>query len=198
MQAETQTYRQQNAGFMTYPSEGWQRFIFKAPITLWRLGLAPLLGRYLVLITHTGRKSGLPRRTMVEFHKLDGTRYVPCAFGPRSHWYRNIEADPLVTLQDAYGTHSMQGRRVTDPEELLAVYALIQGRNPIMLDWYLESLGIPNTAESVLEHKDQVHIMAFDATDAPTPPPQPADLTWVWSVIGVLLALLLRPRQRRD
>lgn len=184
---------------MTYPSGGWQRLMFKAPITLWRLGLGQLMGRHLLLFTHTGRKSGLPRRTMVEYHRLDGTRYVPVAFGPRAQWYRNLEADPLVTVQDAYGTHAMRARRVTDPEELLAVYALMQGRNPVMLGWYLESLGIPNTAEAVLEHKDQIYFVAFDETDAPTPPPLAADLTWVWGVVAALLALiLLRPRRNHD
>lgn len=189
-----QSYQQQDSGFMTYPGGGLRKALFKAPITLWRLGLGPLLGRYMLLITHTGRKSGLPRRTMVEYHVLDETRYAPCAFGPRAQWYRNIEADPLVTVQDKYGVHPMRARRVTDPEELVAVFALLQQRNPMMLGWYLDSLGIASTVEAVLEQRDRVIFIAFDPTDAPTPPALEADLTWVWAVVLFGL-LLLRPRR---
>lgn len=183
---------------MVYPRGGWRRWMFRAPLILWRLGLGPLLGRGMLLITHTGRVSGLPRRTMVEYHVMDGTRYAPCAFGPRAQWYRNIQADPLVTVQDAYGTHAMRARRVTDPEELLAIYALMQGRNPVMLGWYLRSLGIPNTAQDVLQARDRVYFVAFEPTDAPTPPPLEADLQWAWVIVVILSGLaLLRPRRRR-
>ncbi|MBN2472543.1 MAG: nitroreductase family deazaflavin-dependent oxidoreductase [Anaerolineae bacterium] len=190
-------YHQHDSGFMTYPRGGWRRWLFRAPLVLWRLGLGDLLGRSLLLITHTGRRSGLPRRTLVEYHVLDSTRYAPVAFGPRAQWYRNISADPLVTVQDAYGTHAMRARRVTDPEELLAIYALIQARNPVMLGGYLRSLGIPNTAQDVLQARDQVYIVAFEPSDAPTPPSLEADLKWVWAIVLILSGLaLLRPWRR--
>ncbi|NTW98126.1 MAG: nitroreductase family deazaflavin-dependent oxidoreductase, partial [Oscillochloris sp.] len=73
-------------------------------LLLWRLGLGRWLsvtptitGRYLVL-THTGRKSGLPRRTPLNFAEVDGTIYITAGFGAVSDWYRNILASPQVEL----------------------------------------------------------------------------------------------------
>ncbi|GAB4573217.1 MAG: hypothetical protein Kow0077_14970 [Anaerolineae bacterium] len=186
------------ARLMQYPDAGWLRKLFRMPLVLWRMGLGPLLGHYLLVLTHTGRKSGLPRRTMVEYHRMDRTLYVPVAFGPRAQWYQNVLADPYVTVQTAAGTLGMTARRVTDPEELLAVYALLRQRNPVMLGWYLESLGIPDTAEDVLRHKDSVYFVALEETDHPTPPPLEEDLVWVWGVLAMLLAgwRALRRRKR--
>ncbi len=174
---------------LAYPLTAWQRVMFRAPLLLWRLGLGPLLGRILLVITYTGRRSGLPRRVVVEYHELGERRYVVCAFGRRTPWYRSLEADPLVTIQSVDGTEAALARRVTDDEELLAVYALLQQRNPLMLGWYLRSRGIPNTAEDVLRARDRLDILAFEPIDAPTPPPLPVDLTWVWPVMAVGAAL---------
>ena len=113
----TDEYVQQDKGFMTYPSEGWHKAAFKAPVVLWRLGLGSLIGQMMVLITQTGRKSGLPRRTITEMHKINGRKYAPVAFGRRAQWYRNIEADPLVTIQTADGPESARAVRVTDDQE---------------------------------------------------------------------------------
>jgi deazaflavin-dependent oxidoreductase (nitroreductase family) len=193
------SFEQQLKGLMAYPQTGWHRAVFKLPIVLWRMGLGPLLGRGLLLITHTGRKSGLPRRTMVEYHRMDERFYVPCAFGARAQWYRNIEADPFVTIQVGNMTRSARARRVVDDEELLAVYALMRQRNPVMLDWYLQSLDIAPDPECLLDHKDRVYFVTFEPTDVPTPPPLEADLKWVWNVLAALMFLrwVLQPRKKK-
>jgi deazaflavin-dependent oxidoreductase (nitroreductase family) len=196
------TFQQRDAGFMTYPTDGWRKLMFKAPLVLWRLGLGPLVGRIFVLITQTGRKSGLPRRTMTEVHVVNGRKYAPCAFGERAQWYKNIQADPLVTIQTADGVERVTARRVTDGDELLAVFQAMRAKNP-MADKYLDSLDIRPTAEDIHAKKDRIYILTFDPTDQPTPPPQEADLTWVWSVLGTLLSIMIqryfaRRRQRRE
>lgn len=191
------TMQQKDVGLMIYPANPWMKALAKAPIVLWRMGLGPLLGRVFILITHTGRKSGLPRRTMTEYHVLNGRKYVPCAFGERAQWYKNIMADPHVTIQTADGTEHVIARRVTDDDELLAVYDLLRRRNPLMLNWYLESMGIEPTRDGLLAGKDRVYILTFEPTDEPTPPPLEADLTWVWWVLALLLARALRSRRCR-
>ena len=90
-----------------YPvRDSWLRWVFKAPLYLWRMGLGFLIGRYIMVITTTGRKSGLPRHTMAEWHPLNGGKFVPVNYGERAQWYRNIEADPHVTIQTSDGTQS--------------------------------------------------------------------------------------------
>ena len=118
-----EAFVQKDQGFLTYPSNGWRRAMFRWPVQLWRLGLGPVIGRFMVLISHTGRKSGLTRRTMTELHVVNGKKYAPSGFGRRAQWYRNIEADPRVTIQTADGAESAIARRVTDDDELLAACA---------------------------------------------------------------------------
>ena len=44
-------------------------------------------------ITTLGRRSGIPRRVEVWFHRIDGRWYITGMPGPRS-WYANLRADP--------------------------------------------------------------------------------------------------------
>ena len=68
------------------------------PITLYRLGLGPLIGRLVLLLTTTGRKSGLPRVTPLQYELIDGAYYVGAALGLKADWLRNLQADPRVRL----------------------------------------------------------------------------------------------------
>ncbi|MCA9904282.1 MAG: nitroreductase family deazaflavin-dependent oxidoreductase [Anaerolineae bacterium] len=81
---------------------GWKRWLFRAPIVLYRLGLGWLLGGRFVLIHHIGRSSGLPRQVVVEIagHDADSnTYYVVSGWGYKSNWYRNLMAQPDTTIQ---------------------------------------------------------------------------------------------------
>lgn len=189
---------QQEQGLMTYPTSRWRKAFFKAPITLWRLGFGRLLGKIFLLITHTGRNSRLPRRTLVEYHALDGVTYVPCAFGTRTDWYQNIQADPFVTIQYSRHPRRVQAVRVTDDRELLAVYTLFMRRDPPIMKWYLQSLEIQPNPADVLLKKDRIYWLRFDPTEAPTPPPLKADLAWIWlfALAGGLVAYLFTHRKR--
>jgi deazaflavin-dependent oxidoreductase (nitroreductase family) len=172
----SETFRQKDQGFLTYPTSGWRIAMFKWPVHLWRLGLGPIIGHNMVLISHTGRKTGLPRRTMTELHVLDGHQYAPSGFGRRSQWYRNIEVDPRVTIQTAAGAQSVRAVRVTDDDELLALLDLSHPINRLMTEKFLASLDIDPTAEDILAKKERIYYLRFDPTTEPTPPPLPADL----------------------
>lgn len=58
---------------------------------------SPLIGYFLTLTT-TGRRSGRPRRTPLNYAILDGRVYLLSGFGRRADWYRNLTADPRVSL----------------------------------------------------------------------------------------------------
>ena len=188
---QSQEFQQIEKGFMTYPGDAWKRTLFKAPIQLWRLGLGPIIGKVILLITHTGRKTGLPRRTMVEYHKLDGAKYAPCAFGLKADWYKNIVANPYVTIQSSDGVESVNAIRVTDDQELVAVYELFKRRDPLLLKWYLRSLDIQQDYADLLAKKDRIYWLRFDPTGQPTPPPLTQDLSWVWVPVGLAIIAIL-------
>ena len=78
------------------------RFSLRLPILLYRLGLGWMLGDRFLMLTHTGRKSGLPRQTVIEVVKHDkatDTYYVASGWGEKSDWYQNIRKTPQVTIQ---------------------------------------------------------------------------------------------------
>jgi deazaflavin-dependent oxidoreductase (nitroreductase family) len=179
---------------MPYPSGGFMRWMFRSPMIVWRLGLGRLFGHIFVLITTWGRKSGKPRRVLTEYLPLKGKLYAPCAFGSKADWYKNIMADPHVTVQTWQGPETMVASRVTDDDELRALYHGFMRRAGPMMRWYLNSVGIdPDDPDEYVAKKERVTIFRFDPTDEPTPPPQGADLVWVWPValVAVLLSMLL-------
>jgi deazaflavin-dependent oxidoreductase (nitroreductase family) len=176
-------------GLMAYPTESWRKVLFKSPITLWRLGLAPIFDWIIMLVTQWGRNSGLPRHTMIEYHRLNGVKYAACAFCPKSDWYKNILADSRVTIQTSDGIQSAKAVRVTDDQEILEVYKLFLRRDPPVLKLYLKSLNIKNDPTDVVANKDRIYWFRFDPTDQPTPPPLQADLVWVWPLLAVIFAV---------
>jgi len=77
------------------------RFGLRLPVLLYRLRLGCLLGDRFLMLTHTGRKSGLPRHTVIEVVKHDkekDTYYVVSGWGEKSDWYRNVRKTPRATV----------------------------------------------------------------------------------------------------
>jgi deazaflavin-dependent oxidoreductase (nitroreductase family) len=84
------------------PPSGLSRLVFRAPIWLYRANLGALLGGRFLLLNHTGRKSGLPRQTVLEIVKHDQTAsiyYLASGYGDKSDWYQNIIKTPHVRIQ---------------------------------------------------------------------------------------------------
>ncbi len=169
-----------------YPSGPLARAAYRSPLLLWRMGLGALLGRIFVILTAVGRKSGQPRRAAIEFHAYQGRKYAFSAWGERAQWYRNIQANPHVTIQTADGTEAVIARRVTSDDEFNEAFEVYEN-NPIMKQW-AAALGFTFTREEFLARKDQFYLITFDPTDEPTPPPLEADLRWL---SALLLALVL-------
>ena len=84
------------------PSSGFTRWMFRAPIWLYKIGLGGLMTKRMVLLNHIGRKSGKMRQTVVEvvrYDKATDTVYVASGWGEKSDWYRNLLANPEITIQ---------------------------------------------------------------------------------------------------
>jgi deazaflavin-dependent oxidoreductase (nitroreductase family) len=84
------------------PPRGLARLAFRLPIWIYRLGLGGLLGTRFLLLTHTGRKTGRERRTVLEVVRHDKEKnifIVAVGFGPQSDWYRNLRARPQAAVQ---------------------------------------------------------------------------------------------------
>ena len=74
----------------------------KTTVPLIRAGLGAWMGTpiggWLMVVRVHGRKSGLPHDIPLSYYVEEGCAWVMAGFGPRTHWYRNILADPHVEI----------------------------------------------------------------------------------------------------
>ena len=93
------------------------RTLFKAGARAYRGPLARLMGaNAMLLLTTTGRRSGLPRRTALTFRPLDGRYLVLAGMGVRSDWYQNLLAQPRVEVRIGARRFAATAEPVLDPE----------------------------------------------------------------------------------
>ncbi len=168
----------------------------RAPLLLWRLGLGRLLDRRLMVLTTVGRTSGLPRHALVSYYRVDGKKYAYSGFGPQAQWFRNLEAQPRVTIQSSDGTESALARRVAEPRELMRVLRVIQAAYPRSAAMLKQNWGDRPLTDAAIAHDAyRFYLVAFDATEKPTPPALDEDLRWALPVVlmvgGSLLATLV-------
>ncbi len=81
--------------------KGFARFMWRAPIVLYRIGLGGLLKKRFLLLHHTGRKTGKPRENVLEIVDYDpdtNTYYVASGFGRKSDWYKNLKKNPDAVI----------------------------------------------------------------------------------------------------
>lgn len=179
------------------PAAPGLRELLRLPIVLWRLGVGRLVARFevrgghLVLLTVTGRSSGLPRHTPVIAHVVGGRTYVWCPYGGRSQWYRNLLANPLATVQSRGGTQVVRAAGVED-DEAVEVLAELRRFDALWLRLYLDAEGIADTPEDIVRNKQRLHLRRLDSTPEEGPPALKADLAWVWLAAVALAALRLR------
>jgi deazaflavin-dependent oxidoreductase (nitroreductase family) len=116
----------------------------RLPRHLYRLGLGRLLGRRFVLIEHTGRRSGLPRQTVVEVLRHDDTSLdVAAAWGTRSDWYRNLRADPQARISTGPVRHQRAEAAVVGTEEAADVFAGYAEHHPRAAKALSKALDLP-------------------------------------------------------
>gem|GEM_PF-462343 len=116
--------------FSRKPPTGVLRFFLKLLPRLYRGPLAELFRwRCVMLLTTTGRKSGLPRTGGVSFMPL-GDRYVIFSgWGVRSNWYQNLRANPEVIIQVGRRRMRATARLVEDPERRRDLMLMMQQRS---------------------------------------------------------------------
>jgi len=180
------------------------RYFNKFMLLMWRLGLSRwgMRNRYsgwIMVITHTGRKSGLSRRTPVNYAILDGDIYCAAGFGALADWYRNIVANPQVEvwLPDGWWAGSATDVTAWPPAQRLPILrqvlinsgfaAYAAGIDPL-------HLSDAELAETTALYK----LIRIQRTAARTGRDGPGDLAWVWQVATVVLggALLWRRGKR--
>ena len=77
------------------------RWLLRLPNALYSAHLGWLLGQRFVQLTVRGRRSGRPRRVVLEVlgHSATGELWIASAWGVRAQWFRNVSADPRVQVR---------------------------------------------------------------------------------------------------
>jgi deazaflavin-dependent oxidoreductase (nitroreductase family) len=109
----------------------------------YRRGFGPT--RLVLLLTTTGRKSGLPRVTPVQFEQVGDAYYIASARGQAADWFKNICANPNVSVQVRDREFEAVAEPVTDPARITDFIELRLRRHPVMIRlimWLFDGLPL--------------------------------------------------------
>ena len=113
-------------------------------LRLYGRGLGRLLGRLILLLTTTGRKSGKPHVTPLQYEEIDGVLYIGAARGQQADWFRNIVANPHVSVQVKSRRFRGVAEPITDPARIADFLVLRLQRHPKMVGAILRIAGLPS------------------------------------------------------
>ena len=186
-------------------TEDQLRRIFKAfnrfMVLLFRLGLGSWgngtkFGGSVMVIKHTGRKTGLTRLTPVNYATVDGDIYCTAAFGRAADWYLNIITNPQVEVWLPDGRWAGIVEDVTSDEK--GAFYL---RQVIIASGFAGPLFGVNPKhlsdqdfEELLESYRLIRIRRINAL---TGAGGPGDLSWIWPLTTFVLLWLLLSRRRK-
>lgn len=110
---------------------------------------SPVIG-YLAVLTTTGRRSGQPRAFPLSYALVGGNIYFMAGYGRRSDWFRNLLADPSVTVELPGRVVHGIAEEVTSPvEEVHARTAVLRNSGASVLSLGLNPFTL--TADEVRE-----------------------------------------------
>ena len=174
----------------------------KFMLLMWRLGFGRWFNVWpegigqIMVITHTGRKTGLKRQTPVNYAILDGEIYCTAGFGKIADWYRNLRKNPEVEVWLPEGWWAGTAEDVTDSEnrtELMRAVLIASGFAAPMFGLHPQQMS-DEEIESVTKSYRLVRIRR---TAERTGPEGPGDLAWVWQLTTLLLLPLALRRCKR-
>lgn len=150
---------------MKNPPRGLAAIPWRLPIWLYRLHLGWLLRERFLLLTHIGRKSGLPRQAVLEVVHHDpqtGTWYVASGFGEKSQWFRNVMKTPQVRIQVGRRKMAAEAHRLP-PEEAERILRQYAEKHPVALRELTRLTGTPydGSAESLHRMAEKVPVVAL-------------------------------------
>ena len=89
-------------------------------------------GTVLVLTT-TGRRSGLPRDTPLQFEEVDGVLHVASALGAEADWFRIVVADQRVTVTLRGREFAARAEPITEPARIAEFVEYRLKTRPVMV-----------------------------------------------------------------
>jgi deazaflavin-dependent oxidoreductase (nitroreductase family) len=168
----------------------------------WRLGLGSFMNHrelsgQIMVLTHTGRRSGLRYRTPVNYAVVDGKVFCTAGFGPRTDWYQNILTDPRVEVWLPDGWWAGEAEDVSAfPHRLKWLRAVL-----IASGFAARAAGIDPlrmSDEQLQAATEDYRLVRIKRTEARTGPGGPGDLAWAWPLATLILSMVLLTRRRKS
>lgn len=131
------------------------------PILAYKIGLAPLIGRFVLLLTTTGRKTGLQRVTPLQYEVINGIYLIGAVFGMKTDWVRNIQADPHVQVRVKNKTFDGQAEICTNPEEIADFIQYRFDKHPRMIGMMMKLDGFTSkpSREELIEYSKSLALV---------------------------------------
>lgn len=142
----------------------------RAPIWLYRAGLGVLFGERLLLLEHTGRRTGQRRFTTLEVvgHPAPDVYIVASGFGTRAQWFRNVQADPDVRVSVGRRVSvAAHARRLADGDADAALLAYIERHQRA---WQTMKPALESTLGATITTHDTA--LPLVQLELESPPPQ--------------------------
>ncbi|MEW5938957.1 MAG: nitroreductase/quinone reductase family protein [Chloroflexota bacterium] len=128
------------------PAFDWTKMknIQKIHRVLYAIGLGPLIGKIILLLATTGRKTGMKRVTPLQYEKIGDDYYLGAARGLKADWVRNILVNPCVEVRVGAKQFEGQAEVVTDPSRFADFLEVRLARHPRMIGFIMEKAhGLP-------------------------------------------------------
>ena len=161
------------------------------------IGLGPWLatpmGGYLLVLRTRGHRTGLRRDAPLSYRIADGSIWILAGFGPATHWYRNLLADPEVEVRLPGRDLRCRASEVRDPAvrrriapdlvRATGIPGLLIGCNP----WTAGE-------DRILAQLEGVPLIRLDPETGPLAPgpDDPGGRAWIWRqglVAGIVFGL---------
>lgn len=103
-----------------------------------------VVGKLILLLTHTGRKTGKTYVTPLQYEKVNGAYVVGAGRGPKADWFRNVRANPCVHVRVGRSEFDCTAEPVIQPERAADFLQYRLKHHPLMIGLMMKfAHGLP-------------------------------------------------------
>jgi deazaflavin-dependent oxidoreductase (nitroreductase family) len=127
------------------PDEFWSKIknVQRIHQRLYDSGKGWIVGWIILLLRHTGRRSGKQYATPLQYEKIGETYSIGAARGSSADWFRNVQANPQVVVSVGRKTFPARAEAVTDPERVADFLAYRLKHHPLMIGLMMKMHHLP-------------------------------------------------------